>query len=289
MCKCTKNIVSKLESEIFNWLISISIKCEQSNRKQIYPKELDIYIPDHNLAIEFDGLYWHSEEKGTPKKFHVNKTNLCESKGIQLLHIFENEWVYQKDIVKSIILSKLNIYNKTIYARHCQIKEIDDSTYERFISLNHLKGYSIAKYKIGLFYNNELVQVCSFSKSRFNPNEIEIIRSCSLLNTQIIGGFNKIVKYFVNKYKPIKLISYVDRRYFDGHSYKKWSLETVTNPNYWYINKHGLVENRLKYQKYKLSKLLESYDSNKTEIENMRNNGFTRIWDCGNLKFKYEA
>ena len=213
---------------------------------------------------------------------------MCEANGIQLLHIFENEWIYQKEIVKSIILSKLNIYNKIIYARQCKIKEIDDNTYERFMSLNHLKGYSIAKYRIGLFYDDELVQVCSFSRSRFNSDEVEVIRSCSLLNTCIVGGFNKIIKYFVNKYKPNNLISYVDRRYFNGSSYKKWTLEAITEPNYWYIN-NGIIENRMKYQKHKLPNLLESYDENLTEVENMRNNGYTRIWDCGNLKFKYEV
>ena len=247
--------------------------------------ELDLYLPDYKLAIELNCLYWHSE-LFKDKNYHLNKTELCLEKDIQLIHIFENEWLNKPEIVKSIILSKLGIYNRKIYARNCLIKEISNKIYKQFVELNHIQGYAISRYRYGLYYNDELVQICSFGKSRFKKNEIELIRSCSLLNTQIIGGFDKLVKYFVSKHEPEILISYVDRRYFNGHGYKNWTLIEKTNPNYWYT-KNGILENRIKYQKYKQINILEKYNKNLTEIENMYNNNFTRIWDCGNLKYKY--
>jgi len=287
-CSCKKQI-SKKEIDLYDWIKSLGVEnVIQSDRTQIYPLELDIYLPDYKIGIEFDGLYWHSEIAGTDKNYHINKTNLCTEKGIQLIHIFEHEWDNKPKIVKSIILSKLGIYNRKIYARQCEIKEISNGEYEKFTYLNHIQGYTPAKYRYGLYYNDELVQICSFGKSRFKKDEIELIRSCSLINTQVIGGFDRLVKHFVSEYKPKNLVSYVDRRYFDGHGYRNWKLVGETDINYWYW-KHGTdyIESRMKYQKHKLNEVLEVYDESKTEYENMMMNGYTRIWDCGNLKFVY--
>ena len=283
-CGCRKYISNK-EKEIVNWLKQTNIKVIENDKSQITPLELDIYLPDYNIAIEFDGLYWHSE-LFKDRNYHLNKTNLCKEKGIQLIHIFENEWDNKQEIVKSIILAKLGIFNQRIMARECEMMELTNEEYNNFVELNHIQGYVPAKYRVGLFYNNELVQICSFGKSRFKKDEIELLRHCSKLNTQIIGGFSKLLNYFIKKYKTKNLVSYVDRRYFDGNGYKNWKLIEQTKSNYWYI-KNGILESRMKYQKHKLNRLLKNFDSNLSEWENMVNNGFFRIWDCGNLKFKY--
>jgi len=221
------------------------------------------------------------------KDYHLNKTELCLEKDIKLIHVFENEWDNKSEIIKSILLSKLGRYDRKIYARQCKIKEISNDEYEQFVDLNHIQGYTPAKYRYGLYYNDELVQICSFGQNRFKKGEIELIRSCSLLNTQIIGGFDRLIKYFVSEHKPENLISYVDRRYFDGHGYKNWTLIEKTNPNYWYISSNYILESRIKYQKHKLFRLLDKYDENLSEYENMVMNGYTRIWDCGNLKYRW--
>lgn len=268
-CTCRSNS-SKSEYEIQNFIETHSIKTIRSDRVQIAPLELDIYIPEHKLAIEFDGLYWHSE-LFRDKNYHLNKTKMCEEKGIQIIHVFENEWLEKQEIVKSIIKSKLGLYNRKIYARKCEIREIDNDLYKKFVEENHLQGYTPSKYRIGLFYEDKLVQLCSFGVSRFKKNETELIRSCSLLNTQVIGGFDKLVQYFIKTHKPENLISYVDRRYFNGKGYKNWELIEETKPNYWYT-KNCVVKNRINYQKHKLPKLLEKFDINKTEVENMYDN-----------------
>ena len=285
-CKCRKSSISDKQKELSNWLKSLNIKVIENNRTQITPLELDLYLPDYKLAIEFNGLYWHSEPI-KDKNYHLNKTNLCKEKEIQLIHIFENEWLNKQDIVKSIILAKLGIFNQRIMARKCQIKELSNEEYKNFVELNHIQGYVPAKYKIGLFYQDELVQICSFGKSRFKKGEIELIRHCSKLNTQIIGGLSKLLSY----YKFDNLVTYVDLRYGNGNGYKNWKLIEQTKPNYWYwkyfSNEGYILESRMKYQKHKLVNLLENFDSNLSEYENMVNNGFTKIWDCGNLKLKY--
>lgn len=291
-CDCRRLRVTSLEEkELREWIESFYNGEIVTNSKNIInPLELDLYIPDKNLAIEFDGLWFHSEEHGKDENYHLRKTELCESKGIKLIHIFENEWLEKKEIVKSIIKSALGIFDKKIYARKCVIKKILNKEYSQFLLKNHIQGYSIAPIRLGLFYQDELVSVISFGKSRFKRGETELIRFCSLLNTQVIGGFSKLLNHFIENFEYSNpLISYVDRRYFNGKGYLLNGFEFISNtkPNYWYWKRGGTLESRLKYQKKNLPNILESFDPNLTEVQNMRMNGFNRIFDCGNMKLQF--
>lgn len=295
-CSSTYNI-SNPEFEIYNYIINeLNIpkdKIIQSDRSGIagksidnkFPKELDIYLPEYKFAIEFNGLYWHSE-LFLDKNYHLNKTIVCESNGIQLFHIFENEWLnpIKQDIWKSIISSKLN-KNKRIYARDTIVKEISPEDSISFLNENHLQGGLGAKYYIGLFYKDELISVATFGEPRYNKNyEYELLRFANKKYTNVIGGFSKLLKYFERKYSPKSLITYADRRLSNGNLYEKTGFEFLrnTDPNYWYIHDNSLeLYSRYNFQKHKLKNLLENYDPNLSEHENMLNNGFLRVYDCG--------
>jgi hypothetical protein len=263
----------------------------ENDREILNGKEIDIYVPDYKLGIEFNGLYWHSE-KFNNNNYHIEKTELAKSKNIQLIHIFEDEWIYKPDIVKSIIKSKLGLNNKSIYARKCEIKEISSKESKEFLDNNHIQGNVNSSIRIGLFYENELVSLMTFGKKRVamggksENDEYEMYRFCNKLNTTIIGGASKLFKYFVNNYKPSEVISYADRRYFDGKMYEKlgFELEGISKPNYWYCK--GLErKHRFNFRKDKL--ISEGFDSSKTEREIMIERGYNRIYDCGNLKYKF--
>ncbi len=277
--------ISSLEKEVAEFL-SIHIDLETSNRTILSPLELDILIPSKNLAIEFDGLYWHSNVY-KEKNYHLEKTLGCQAKDIQLIHIFENEWLHKRPVVESILLAKLGIFQKRLFARKCEVKIVSQETYREFTELNHLQGYVPAKLILGLFYEDELVEICSFGKSRFKSGENELLRHCSLLNTQIIGGFSKLIKAWKKLNPEETLYTYCDRRYSNGSSYEKsgWTKVSESAPNYFYIVA-GQLESRMKYQKHKLDKILNNYDETLTEQENMSVNGFSWIYDCGNLKFE---
>ena len=280
---CYKELRSGAEKELAIWLKDLGLNVIESSRDIIKPLEIDIYLPDYNLAIEYNGLYWHSLKD---KNYHLNKTKLCRDKNIQLLHIFENEWINKSDIVKSIILAKLGIFEQRIYARKCELREIDSNIYKSFCEDNHIQGYAIASKRLGLFYQDELVSIASWSKSRFKKNEYELIRFCTKLNTQVIGGLSKLIKAS----NLGEFITYCDLRYSDGSGYENNNFELIgqSSPNYFYFK--GLnLESRIKYQKHKLNALLENFDSNLSEQENMINNGYLRIFDCGNLKFKWNS
>lgn len=280
---------SKTELHVQEFIRSVGVDCECSNRKILSGLELDIYIPSKNLAIEFDGLYWHSECWKADKKYHLAKTEQCEAKNIHLIHIFENEWLDKQDIVKSRIKNLLGVYEARLYARKCEVKSVDARTAFAFQIANHLQGAVRAKVDLGLFYNDELVSLMTFSKPRFSKKyEWELVRFCNKLGFNIPGAASKLLKRFEITYKPTSLVSYADRRW----SYSKrtmydalgMTLSHVSAPNYWYW-KGSEFSSRVKYQKHKLASALKIFDENKTETENMFINGFNRIFDCGNLVY----
>ena len=255
-------------------------------------KELDIYLPDFNLAIEYNGLLYHSEGyssiewlSNTDKNYHLDKTNQCLEKGITLFHIFEGE---NLDLWLSMINNKLGL-NERIFARKCEIRELKSSEIINFLNDNHIQGYVQSKINLGLFFQNKLVSVMTFSKPRFNKRyQYELIRFCSLKNTSVIGGANKLLKYFINKYNPKSIISYANRRFSNGSIYETLRFKKigVSAPNYFYFKDSSVLESRNKYQKHKLSKLLPDFNENLSEAENMFKNGYRRIYDCGNLVYE---
>ena len=285
-CACTASCNSVAENFIFDFICLYTSEFVQGSRKTISPLELDIYSEKLKLAIEYNGIYWHSE-LFKDKNYHLNKTNLCKEQGIQLLHIFENEWINKQEIVKSIILAKLGKFEKRIYARKCEIVNVDGKTYKEFLENNHIQGFAPASIKLGLTYEGNLISIMSFGKSRFKKDETELIRYCSLINTQVIGGFSRLIK----NSKLNDIFTYCDLRYSNGAGYVKNGFEIIgqTAPNYWYWKGNSYkLHSRMEFQKHKLSKILEKFDSNLTEMENMHNNGWKRIFDCGNLKLRYK-
>jgi very-short-patch-repair endonuclease len=284
--KCCPKNKSLIEIDLFE-----NIKYPnkiQSDRKILEGKELDIIIPDKRIAIEMNGIYWHSESNGKDKNYHLNKTELAEKKGYQLLHFWDIEYQNKRDIVLSIIHSKLGIYDRRIYARKCEVREINTSTKDEFLEQNHLQGKDNSKVKLGLFYNNELMSVMTFDKSHYNKKyEWELLRFANKLNYQIIGGASKLFKYFIKNYNSKNynsktIIAYADRRYSNGNLYNKlgFKFDGYTKPNYYYI-KDETIYSRQQFQKDKLN----FFNENLTEWKNMQLNKYDRIWDCGKYRF----
>lgn len=281
--------VSFLEQELVKFIKTIydGIIIE-NDRSIIKPYELDIYIPDKHIAIEFNGIYWHNS-KNKSKNYHLMKTEMCEKKNIRLIHIFENEWINDKDICKSIISSSLGIYSKKIYARKCSLKEVSHKDSAIFLDQNHIQGSVHSKYNLGLYYNNELVQLICVGKSRFKNSENELLRMCSKKFVQVIGGFSKLLSHLPDEYK-INLISFIDRSKFTGTGYSHNFIFVSNTPvSYFYYGNNKKL-NRLAAQKHKLPRLLgDNFDESKTESDNMINNGYNKIYDCGNIKVKYNG
>ena len=283
---------SLAETELLDYIKSIyDGEIETGDRSIISPLELDIVIPDKHIAIEFNGVFWHSDfNPRMCKTYHRDKSLKCRDKGYQLLHIWEDDWYNRKDIIKDYIKSKLGLCSKRIYARKCHVREIDAHTARLFVDSNHIQGYSNATYKIGLFYDDVLVSVMLVGKlrdmmgSKPKDGHYEIYRVVSREDTEVVGGFSKMLKYFERTYNPECIITYGDLCYTLGNVYLKCGFtdEGLSSPCYsWQIN--GVRYHRSNFMKCKLEECRK--DPSLTEDQAMRSRHAYKVWDAGKIKF----
>lgn len=292
-CPICSNNISTPERMIAKFIETCELNIECNNRTIISPKELDIYIPSKKIAIEYNGLRWHSELFNNDAiSAQLSKTNDCNKKGIRLIHIFEDEWLEKPQIVKSIIRNILGKTVNRLYARQCEVRDVDSSTAMQFLDDNHIQGRCKARYHYGLFYNDELVSLMTFGKTRqqrkYNEdydNTWELLRFCNKLDTTVVGGASKLLKHFIKKVFPHRIITYADKRWSIGKLYETLGFTHThdSKPNYFYaIGQHR--ENRFKYRKGELVK--QGFGTDKSEHEIMLERGIPRIYDCGTMAFE---
>lgn len=276
--ECAKK-TSKEEKQVLDFIKSFYDKDIIVNTRSIIsPYELDIYIPEKKVAIEYNGLLWHSE-LNVHKKLHKIKTDKCKQLGIKLFHIFSDEWRDKQEIVKSMIRYRLGYCENKIYARNCKIIEISNKDGENFFNKSHISGNTQARIYFALLYNNEIVSCLSCRRpvQQKYGAALEIARFANKLNTNVIGGFQKLLKqmkeYCVkNNYQYI--LTYADLRFGDGNVYNISGFKHLgeTPLDYWYTN--GLNrEFRFKYRADKENQISEK------EIAS-RNNVY-KIYGCG--------
>lgn len=245
---------------------------------------IDIYIPKYNIGIEYNGLYWHSE-MWKENNAHIKKYNECIKRGITLITVFEDEWKEKRDIITSIFKSKLNIQDRTIYARKCSIKEIDKDFSDAFFDENHLQGKppnSILN--VGLYFNDKIEGIISIGRHHRDRDLFILNRLAFSKNTRIVGGVSKMMKYIkikLREHNVNKLITYSDNRWSNGNVYKVngFKLESNIPHDYYYI------KGKRRYSKQSLKKTVAERATGKTERELRRKQGFLRIWDCGKKKW----
>jgi hypothetical protein len=263
------------EKELIDFIKSLNINFIKSYRDEF---EIDIYIPDFKLGLEFNGLYWHSS-LFKDKNYHINKTEFFKKKDIKIFHIWEDDWENKKEIIKSQIKNILNTTTLKIAARKCKIKEIDKDLSISFLNKNHIQGsYNNIKKSVGLYYDNELVSLMCFDqfegRKKMNIDEWNISRFCSKINLFVIGGASKLLKYFIDNYKPKRIISYADISWSNGNLYKilKFNKIKETKPDYKYL-----------FKKMRVHK--SSFRKSKTGISE-KYLDIPKIWDCGKIKYE---
>ena len=264
---------SLFETEIIDYIKSIySGEIITNTRNVLKPYELDIYIPDKKIAIECNGTFWHDNEH-KDKMYHFNKSKACQELGIRLIHIYEWEWIKYPKKIKQLLNIALGSVSK-IYARQCEVRLVSNQEAKLFNEATHIQGHRNAQVTYGLFYKDELVQLMSFSKTKYNrnlgDNDWEIIRGCPGSNNIVVGGVSKLFSHFIRDYKPSRVFSYCDFNKFDGKSYLALGMvfDGYTGPNKWIVIDRNTIVNRnpRKYSK------LKSYPC---------------IWGSGSLKFEW--
>lgn len=242
--KCPKcsTIISTQHQEIVDYIKNIYKGSVLVNdRKILGNKEIDIYIPEFNLGIEFDGLYWHSEKvKKNCKKQNKEKAAKIKEKNINILVIFEDEWCdsTKKELIKSMIKYRLGIFKQKIRASKLKLKKLDKNKYFRdFFDKNHLDGHTQASFAYGLFLGEKMISCMSFRRS-FSDKCWEIARFASDSNYKIHGNAGKMVKKFKNEYNQ-KLVTYSNNRLSLGKTYKALGFKEITkttDPSYYYTD-----------------------------------------------------
>lgn len=280
---------TNIERFIEDILIEYNIPYEHNNRSILNGMELDFYIPSKGIAIECNGIFWHSDVFKKNNNYHYKKYINCLKQNIQLITIWEDQILNYPSRVRNILTSKLGIYNQRIYARKCIVKECTKKE-ANTILINHLQGPGAASIRYGLYYNDQLVSIMTFSKRRGcfggkgQDNEYELVRYCVAPNTQVIGGASKLLKHFLIQHNPSILVSYSSNDISIGSLYKKMGFDKVSESNsYWYIDKKYQRHHRYVYRKSELVK--RGFDKNKSESQLTKDLGLLKIWDSGQTKW----
>lgn len=284
-CRICNPIGSIFQHAMADWVETLGFNVGRNVVGIIGRKELDIYIPEKKLAIECNGLFWHNELSGKPDDYHQQKTDACITLGIDLMHIFEDEWRDKQDIVKSLIKYRLGVETTRIGARECDIIELANDTRERFFNDNHIDGDVAASMAWGLIdKNNDIVSAMSvrrpFHKSK--NDSIEIARFCTKLNHNVPGGLSKLLPAavaYANNKGCKSLLTYADTRFgTDGHSYELAGFykTSKTIPRFWWTD----GEHRYNRFKFKADKKRGLSESQVADINNV-----VKIWCCGNTTY----
>jgi hypothetical protein len=281
-CPSCSHIVSRAQLEVEEFVITLGLEVVR-NFKLDSKTEIDIFIPSLQIGIEYNGLYWHSEEK-RGNNYHSIKLQECTSKGIRLIQIFEDEWISKQNLLKSKLMTILGKTSARIFARKTKVVQVSWDQTKSFMEGTHIQGAGFStNINVGLVYEDNIVAIMTFSKLRFEKGtdtEFELIRFSSSVN--VVGGFSKLLKYFLNTHTVTKIVSYSDKRWSIGNVYEKngfiWASQS--NPGYFWC-KRGVRYNRVMFQKHKLSTKLKVFDPNLSEAENCVANGYYKIFDCG--------
>lgn len=276
---------SDIEQMIQDYVASLVGDAVFNDKKILEGKELDIYVPSKKVAIEIDGLVWHCSKFKPDYPVQLSKkTDICESLGIRLMHFYDDEVREKLPIVKSIIASALGVYDRKIFARKCEMKKIDRATGDEFFQNNHIAGTARASMYYGLFYNGELVQCVSFGNNRFTKDKkLELIRMATSLNTQVLGGFSKLLS------NVDECESYVDRRIYNGSGYVSsgWTLLNKTKNGYYYTDFAHRYPRQM-FMKKNMQKMWPDVNIELREEDICRQHGLYQIYNCGNYVMKWK-
>jgi hypothetical protein len=246
-----------------------------------------IVIFERNLAISILKLYKNSNMAGKSNSHNLKLFELFEKRGIRLIQIFESETANPKKVL-SRIKSYLGLIPHKIHARKCEIKEINTDLKNKFLNKYHIQGqdYGVS-ISLGVFFKHRLVSVASFIKR--GAGIFELSRFSGNRNFRVCGGASKIMSYFEKTYNPKKIYSFADRRWSAGNVYLELGFKPtkITHPSYWYFKQNSKdLLHKFGFRRKYLPKKLLFFDEKFSEWENMKNNGYDRVWDCGLIKFE---
>lgn len=290
--KCANYGPSKAQIEIYEFL-SKHTEAILEHKFEGISYVYDIYLPEHKLAIEFNGLFWHSTRRIKDEDRDYAKYKAAMDIGVRTFTIFEDEWQFQPDTIKQSLLSAIGALPR-VFARKCTIDRVEPYEYHTFFQDNHIQGSPRnPEVVIGLYYNHELVACMAFGQWRSNRRNVdkrhwELTRYAC--HNTVVGGASKLFAFFAKMKLADKVTSYSDVRMFNGNMYEKLGFTKVhqTRPDYQYVNPSEIKwrSHKSNFQKKHLVRKFPGCDiENKTEKQICEENGYYQIYDCGKIRW----
>lgn len=283
-CKKCSPLGSRQQLEIADYVRSLGFTVHDSVRDVINPLEIDVWVPERNLAIEYHGLYWHSggREETFDKGRHRRKYEMCRDRGIKLLQVFSDEWIFKRDICKSIIRNALGLNELKLNARDCRVVDISTEEAKAFLEKTHISGYTRSKRKFGLIHREMGLVGVATTRTPIQTkwgHLNELARMSFSSGVTVRGGASKLLARV--KLQSLSdnfegLLSYADLRFGSGRVYEKCGLTPVgeSSINYWYTDGHQRLD-RFAFRAQK----------GKSEAEVARDAGVRQVWGPGNGVF----
>lgn len=287
-CPTCVHKISSGETEIGDFLEQLSVEVIRNTRTLIPPKEIDLYLPDHQLAIEYCGLYWHTEARGKDARYHYDKLEALNQLGIDLITIFEDEWLDRPDVVRSILTNRLGKSQAGVGGRQLQIEEITSSESRTFLNKHHIQGAATGSCHLGAFHRGVLVGVMVMGPPtrQMSLYQWELKRFAADGRNHP-GMMGRLFSHFLRTHHPESIVSFSDNRWFPGGSYQQLGFvrDAEIAPDHYYV-KGGVRHHKSKFRKSGIRRLHpEHYDEALTERAMMENIGYGRIWDCGKIRW----
>lgn len=276
---CDVANISTHQLELENFVHSLGVQnILRSDRTNPTGYELDIYIPGMSIAIEFNGLYWHSDAVNNDRSYHNRKSIACRQNGITLIHVFEDEWVYKRSIVESMITSKLGLSPKKIGARECRICELSSGESKTFFNDNHIDGDTTGFITYALRNHDTVIAAIKLRKpySKRWKGFIEIARFATTRGYTVAGGFSKLMKH-ITKVHHEGIFTYVDTRFGGSGEHcvaAHMELSHTTDVSFWWTDRSQ-----------RFNRLHCKATNDASEKENALKRGLFKVWGCANLVY----
>lgn len=294
-CPICAGIGSEGQRQLTDFLRGLGVEVLENYRIGLGKHEVDCYIPEAKLAIEYDGLKWHSTLH-RPKTHALNKRNALESSGVSLVRIFEDEWLLKQEVIKSLLSSRLGLSKSKAYARNTEVVEVSDVEARKFYGSHHIQGWRRNGKNFGLALEGKLVAVMTFTSSLSHRGvQAEGVQELARFatSTNVVGAASRLLKALVKVTNAKLVVSYSDNRLFSGKMYSALGFKEVhkTEPSYTYWDSKSSNlkgrQHKANFTREKLQTMLgERFDPKLTEKENCELAGFYQVFDCGLTKWE---
>lgn len=282
--KCSMTSESRAEKGLAMYVATLGVRVSENDREAVKGFEADVYCPDQGVAIEFNGLYWHSE-KFRGRMYHSDKTDAFLAAGVQLIHVWEDDWNLRRGVVERLIARKLGVSReRVINARSLTPGVATAVEARKFLTENHIQGFVPASAQIALREGQEIAALASFRKRA--GGTWELARYATSANVR--GGFTKALKAFVRRGNPQEIVTFADRGVSDGGLYEKsgFTRDGEVAPDYKYVRNGREREHKFNYRKKRFRddpKL--KFREGATERELAEMNNLYRLYDSGKVRW----